>query len=161
MGEMRLFSLLKKNRFQKVIMAFLVTLLIALSSGQVGMLEVSAAEQDGFEYVIENGAAKITNYTGNEKDITIPTTLGGNDVTRIGWNAFREKGLKSVDIPDTVNGIGSAAFMDNLLESVKIPNSVTAIGVSAFENNHISEVTFPDNLPRINQRIFANNYLEE
>ena len=61
--------------------------------------------------------------------VTIPSTLGGKLVTRIGDDAFRNcGGLSSVTIPDSVESIGWRAFYDcSGLTSVTIPDGVTSI----------------------------------
>ena len=51
----------------------------------------------------------------------------------IGDGAFKNAGLKSLDLPSAVGKLGDWAFADcAALEEVYIPKSVTAIGMSAF-----------------------------
>ena len=66
--------------------------------------------------------------------VTIPSTLGGKPVTRIGDEAFAWcSGLTSVAIPDGVTSIGESAFWGcRGLTNVAIPDSVTSIGYGAF-----------------------------
>ena len=66
--------------------------------------------------------------------VTIPSTLGGRPVTRIGnWAFYDCSGLTSVTIPDSVTSIGDRAFYHcSGLTSVTIPDGVTSIGDSAF-----------------------------
>ena len=89
------------------------------------------------ERCFDFNSGTITNYKkgaysecGN--NVTIPSTIGGKSVTAIGDNAFKEKAITSVVIPNSVRDIGQYAFHNNQLTSVTIPNSVTSIGNNAF-----------------------------
>ena len=66
--------------------------------------------------------------------ITIPGTLGGKPVVRIGESALAASlGLTAVTIPDTVTEIGESAFSGcEGLTSVAFPDSVQSIGSRAF-----------------------------
>ncbi len=89
--------------------------------------------------------------------ITIPSSLGGARVARIGRNAFKDcKGLAFVTIPESVNSIGSGAFMGCTgLKLVTIPMNVTNIGESAFYDCRIlTAMTMPPNLRSIGPKTF-------
>jgi len=66
--------------------------------------------------------------------VTIPASLGGKPVTKIGPFAFTEcSGMTSVLIPNGVTSIASYAFYDcSGLTTVPIPSSVTIVGGYAF-----------------------------
>ena len=94
-------------------------------------------------YTVSNGKASVGSgsYSGSTAvpksttgAITIPSSLGGNPVTSIGYMAFEGcSGLTSVTIPDSVTSIGNGAFYGcSGLTSVTIPDSVASIGMSAF-----------------------------
>ena len=56
----------------------------------------------------------------------------------------KDKGIKSVVIPDSVTSIGAGAFSRCPLTSVTIPDSVTSIGESAFRGcKNLSSLTIP------------------
>ena len=93
-------------------------------------------------FIFENGT--ITNYTCNDTDVVIPSTINGVSVTRIGVYAFSHNQLTSVTIPDSVISIEMAAFQNNRLISVTIPDLVTSIERDAFQNNKLTSVTIPD-----------------
>lgn len=93
----------------------------------------------------------------NTINVTIPSQIGGQDVTSIGERAFfYENAINSVVIPNTVTQIGTEAFSHCInLNSVNIPSSVTSIGTSVFNGctsltnialqsgiTHISDNTF-------------------
>jgi len=58
-------------------------------------------------------------------NLVIPDTILGNRVISIGADAFRNAGLTSVTIPDSVTYIGANAFANNPLSSVSIPSTLT------------------------------------
>ena len=116
-------------------------------------------------YRINGGAAEIykdslsaaisPNPTGA---VTIPSTLGGKPVTRIGNYAFSYcSGLTSVTIPPSVTSIGHQAFCDcSGLTSVTIPNSVTSIEVAAFSDcSGLTSVTIPESVTSIGDMVFC------
>ena len=98
-------------------------------------VSASAATEGYYTYEVENGEATITYVDQSiSGDITIPSTLGGYSVTRIGNYAFDWRtSLKSITIPNSVTRIGYYAFRGcTSLTSITIPDSVTSIGYDAF-----------------------------
>ena len=89
-----------------------------------------------FTYVIQNGSAVITAYTGNEREVSVPDTLGGYPVRAISDRAFADRiTLLSVELPDGMTSVGWFAFSGCIaLERVVLPASVTSIAYGAFEN---------------------------
>ena len=104
-------------------------------------------------------AYTITGYTGAWTAVPIPSSIGGVTVTAIGDNAFQNKSLTAVAIPDSVTSIGSHAFAFNHLTSVVIPSSVTSIGLSAFVSNQLTAVAIPDSVTSIGDSAFYLNQL--
>lgn len=107
----------------------------------------------------DDGTVSITGYNGSEKNIVIPSKIGGKSVTAIKGTAFQSKDLSSVTIPDSVLLIESYAFANNKLMSVEIPKTVTSIGSYAFADNKLTNVTIPDSINLITTNAFANNQL--
>ena len=113
----------------------IVCFVFASAEETVGVSEPEMHISGDYGYIILNdGTAEITGYSGEEKQLTIPSELDGICVTSIGDNAFSDnKSLTSVTIPDSVTSIGDYAFERcSSLASVTIPNSVTNIGDQAF-----------------------------
>ncbi|MDR5658819.1 leucine-rich repeat protein [Serpentinicella sp. ANB-PHB4] len=112
-------------------------------------------------FTFDAATGTITNYShSGPKDVIIPSTIGGVEVTDIGSHAFRSKSLTSVEIPDTVTSIGTWAFRANQLTTITIPDSVTSIGSSAFTNNLLSSfenITIPDRLLGESSYLFTSN----
>jgi hypothetical protein len=84
----------------------------------------------------------ITRYTGSGGVVTIPNTVNGLPVTRIGEGAFEHlASLTSVTIPNSVTNIGGLAFYVCYgLTNVMIPDSVTSIGSEAFSCSSLAHV---------------------
>ena len=82
-----------------------------------------------YEYrLINNNTAMITDYTGSDQDIEIPSFINGYTVTAIDAYAFSEKNLISARIPDGITAIGLNAFYgNNGLISVTVPDSVASL----------------------------------
>lgn len=108
---------------------------------------------------LSDNTARILDYVGDEKELEIITTLGGNKVTEIGTGAFQNKGLTHVKIPNTVTIVENKAFANNKLTGVTISNSVTTIGNEAFIGNEMKEIVIPNSVTTIGTSAFANNKL--
>ena len=88
------------------------------------------------------------------KSIVLP-----NNLIKIGDYAFSNNKLTSVTIPNRVTSIGQRAFYDNQLTSVTIPNSVTSIGQRAFYDNQLTSVNIPNSVTSIGHEAFRSNQL--
>lgn len=111
--------------------------------------------QAQFLYTSNNGTITITGYIGLNRNVTIPSTIIGLPVTRIGNNAFnsgdnRAK-LTSVTIPHSVTTIGESAFYScTNLANVTIGTNVTSIGGWAFSGcTSLTNVTIPASVTAI------------
>ena len=103
---------------------------------------------ENWEYLVKNGEATITGYTGSASAVTIPRTIGGYPVIMIGDFAFSGcTSLTSVTIPNGVTTIGERAFSDCLLlTSISFPKSVTRISEQAFIYTSLTSINVdPDN----------------
>jgi len=128
----------------------------AAKSGLLQMKPVSKTMwQNSLPFKIRDG--EITAYNGNSGDLVIPSVIWGEQVTSIGEEAFQQKRLTSVRIPNGVVSIGNKAFANNRLTNVNIPNSVTSIGEGAFANNQLTSVTIPNSVRIIRAEAFAGN----
>ena len=77
----------------------------------------------------------INGNSGSSKDVTIPATINGYEVTKIWKSAFESKFLTSIKLPDTIKYIGDEAFRNNKdITKIIIPTSVTDMGSYIFEN---------------------------
>ena len=121
-------------------------------------------EAGGFFCIVsaDGNSVSIISYKGKDTDVQIPSQIKNLPVTEIGGRGgrgFRNEGLTSVTIPDSVTSIEGDAFANNKLTSVTIPDSVTVIGSGAFANNQLTSVIIGNSVTKIMDRAFANNQL--
>ncbi|MFD0961580.1 leucine-rich repeat protein [Paenibacillus chungangensis] len=124
-----------------------------------GTNEAFANESD-YEYKDVTGGVEITKYVGSARAISIPATLGGKSVVRIGRSAFYNHQLTSVIIPDSVREIRSSAFSSNKLTSVMIPINVVKIEGYAFSFNQLKRIEIGPHVSQIEDYALIHNPLE-
>ncbi|MCL1989311.1 MAG: leucine-rich repeat protein [Defluviitaleaceae bacterium] len=128
-----------------------------------GTRAVTPVENFRFSYHGNSQTATVTAYFGSEVNIVIPANVVHHgvthEVTAIGANAFRERHLQSVQIPNTISSIREAAFQNNQLQHLMIPDSVTHISPNAFRENELTDVVLPSTLEVIEDHVFFRNQL--
>ena len=140
---------------------FIIICLVILSAFFItGCLPTTTVTTPEMYFTFDSTTGTITGYDiAGGLDVVIPSTIGGVAVEHIGFDAFLEKYLTSIIIPDSVTNIGDCAFRSNLLTSVTIPNSVTSIGYNAFATNLLTSVTIGNSVTSIGNVTFAFNPL--
>lgn len=118
--------------------------------------EVTGAHYKDYTYSVSNGAATITKYTGNARNLYVPSTLGGYPVKRIGEGAFAGCNFETVSLPSRLEIMDAYAFQNCVrLNSITLPETLTSIGPYAFENcTRLSSVTLPESLTKMYARVF-------
>ena len=93
----------KVKKLTSVILAVVMMLGILT----IAPLTVSAATYGDFEYTLEDDyTCTITKYNGHAANVTIPSTIYGNKVCKIGAGAFYDcSSLEKIVIPDSVKEI--------------------------------------------------------
>ncbi len=116
----------------KKLLSLILSIVIIALSVQICF----AAEVSPFTYEITSeNTATITGYSDlHEKNLKIPSELGGYPVTEIANDVFKGKlSLSTVTIPDTVISLGDMAFYGcKNISSVNIGASVKEIGDYCF-----------------------------
>jgi hypothetical protein len=91
-----------------------------------------------------------------QSELVIPTEIYYYPVVTISENAFKNKQLTSLIIPNSVTSIGDSAFANNQLDSITLSNSITSIGEHAFAGNSLKTLEIPSSITAIPDGAFAN-----
>ena len=143
-----------KNRYLRRICAILSVLAVLL-----GAFPVSALTDGTYQYIIKNGEAVITGYSGDSAVLSLPDTLGACPVTAIGEQAFYDcDTLEQVILPASVVTIGDSAFRDcDVLRTVGFSAALTSVGDCAFYNcAALTAAALPETVTAIGSRAFAH-----
>ncbi|MDE6751660.1 MAG: leucine-rich repeat domain-containing protein, partial [Eubacterium sp.] len=146
--------------------------IVMLFSLAVGIDFSAYAETSGdYEYeILDDGTVEINKYNGTASSVSVPSTVDGKKVTKIGSWAFSDcNSLTSVTIPNGVTSIEESAFSNcTSLTSITIPNSVTRIGGWVFYHcTSLKNITIPDSVTSIGDiafydtAIYYNNWVND
>lgn len=87
---------------------------------------------------IENGII-ITEYLSDSEKVVIPETINGKKVIAIASGAFKNKSLKALILPRTIEKIEDGAFVScSSLETVYFPDSVYSVSDKIFDTDTYS-----------------------
>jgi hypothetical protein len=132
---------------------------IGLALLLIAVVAATAFAQKASDFTVD-AKGVITAYTGKEKAVVIPATIGGKKITGIADHVGVNMGLTRVTLPEGIKTIGGWAFSTNKLTSVTIPNSVTSIGAMAFgDNPRLASVTIGKGVTSIMDYAFASPQL--
>ena len=112
-----------------------------------------------YVYLIVDGGAQITEYTGSAAELVIPSEINGYSVISIGEKSFYQcESLTNLTIPDSVTSIGEKAFYKcRNLTNIKLGNGVTSICDYAFQYcSSLEGITLPDSVTSIGREAFNN-----
>ena len=137
------------------------------SVGQIESIHSYSPESD-FIFTVRNGESIIRQYIGNETEVNIPPTLGGNPVVGIGytvksWDDFNSilektgyafadcRSITSIRLPETVTSIGNWAFARCVnLKTINLPEGITTIGQDTFFScDNLNNIILPSTLTTI------------
>ncbi len=114
---------------------------------------------------------RIVDYIGTKTDIIIPAKIGDKNIVEIGdakvcdgdalIGSFAEKGITSIELPDSIISIGDFAFAYNNITNIILPNSITSIGIFSFAGNQLVKLIIPDSVTSIGYAAFNENLIEE
>ena len=143
----------------KTALCLLLCVLFALPALAEEGEEMEELTCGDYTYVLlEDGGARITDYEGEDAELTVPDELDGHPVREIGEEAFRDCDLTTVILPEGLTSIGDSAFyFCNSLTAVTLPDSLTSIGDDAFSFcSSLTAVTLPEGLTSIGDSAFFN-----
>ena len=110
--------------------------------------------------LLDNGEGyQISDYTGTDIDVVIPSIYNSMPVTTIEHDAFGGcSSLKSITIPDSVTTIGDYAFGGcSSLKSITIPDGVTTINYVTFAScTSLLSIVIPDSVTTIGNSAFRD-----
>ena len=118
----------------------------------------------------ESGTNEITGFSelgerklAQNKDIVLPGTDDeGNAVTGVAAEAFREKGIVSVELPSAENfTVGESAFRGNNINELELNSGITEIGNNSFRDNRLTKVDVTSTVTRIGESAFESNRIRE
>ena len=120
----------------------------------------SGEDEAGYTYTSATGGVMITGYTGENTDLVIPSSIGGQTVVSIGNKAFYQNDkITSVKIPDTVHTIYSYTFQDcTSLQELELGQGLTKICTYAFAGCTAlsSPLVIPDSVTTLDTYAFYN-----
>jgi len=106
----------------------------------------TAPAPPAYIYTINNdGTITITSYNGTGGDVTIPDTINGLTVTRIGAGAFQHNhSLTNLTIPAGITNFGSLAFSDCInLTGIYFLGNAPAEDLTVFSGDNHAVVYYP------------------
>lgn len=122
-------------------------------------------ESDGIYYTITstNTVSVVNGTYAYDGDITIPKTVsnGGKtyNVKAIGESAFKSTTeLENVTLPEGLTTIGNQAFYGSGVKSINLPTTLNSMGTSAFQLcKNLKSIALPDALKEIKEYAFSEN----
>ena len=118
-------------------------------SGGIKIINYNMAGSDCGSSVTIRKDKRLTMKNSNGKSIT-------GKIVSIGDDAFKAKGVTSINLNGMVKSIGANAFEGSKLERIDL-SGVTSIGASAFKNTQISSIVIPSSVTIVGKEVFANN----
>lgn len=103
----------------------------------------------------------ITGITNNISSLIIPEKIDDIKVLHIGEEAFQDKMIAELYLPNTIISIGARAFEGNTLSSLILPPSVEVVGQRAFARNEFTKLTIEARNLTFDDFVLANNPFEE
>ena len=142
-----------------------IATITASYNGMTASCRVQVGDPD---YEFDETTGTIIRYLGSDAEVTIPGTLYGTEVKKLGERAFSEaKELTKVILPDSVTEIGAYAFtpadgedgsakFSSKLEEVVLPSGLSSLGKGAFQNTAVKAVDVPAALAEVGTKAFNN-----
>ena len=125
----------------------------------IGQISIKAATEEltygDFKYVVESsGGITIKKYTGTNSVVTVPNTINGKDVLKIGEKAFYNcSDLKQIKLPSKLESLGGRAFEGTGIISITIPktlkNASSNAGGALAGAKNLKEVIIEEGMEKI------------
>jgi len=127
-------------------------------------LDADNKDSAGVKYIVNPATmtAKVSGYEGTATEVTVPCAVKKDGVkytvTAVDYEAFRNKGLTQILLPNTIESIGAYAFAENPgLTEFDIRNKTVSLGANAFMGcTGLERVYLNHVLPAIGKTTFKN-----
>lgn len=143
----------------KKVISFMLSLLMLVSISAGISFTVSADSSGDFEYfVLDDGTAAVSAYSGLQKNVVIPSEIDGHKVSEVYNWCFQDSDITGVVIPEGVTVIGMNAFMACYsLKNIVLPKSLEVIKSSAFGSCYsLESITVPNGVKEISKWAFSS-----
>ena len=104
-------------------------------------LNVSATFNPFDQYRVDETGV-ISAYSGKGGVLALPTSQQGVEIIEIGADAFKNKKVTEINLPDAITTIGNGAFAENTLTKITLGANVTIADDTAMGVNGASFKTF-------------------
>jgi hypothetical protein len=111
-----------------------------------------------FSYLLVDNAITIINSSRASEVISIPDTIDGYPVTKIGIRAFYYSQALNIRLPESLLEIGNYAFFNSQIATISLPSGLLTIGDYAFyQCLNLEELTIPASVIHIGNSAFRNS----
>ena len=123
--------------------------------------ESGTVKEGNGTYTLYKTYAELTDYSGTEKEVSLPARVGGLPVLKIGKEAFiYNETLEKITLPEGLVVIGQSAFDKcRNLKTVVFPVSLEIVGDFSFRASGITSAVFADGLYSIGKYAFQDTPL--
>lgn len=125
---------------------------------------IKEAPASDFIYTIDQDEVRIEAYTGEKEYVIVPDEIEGKPVTSMGNNAFYEKTVRCVTLPDSIREMGHHTFGGcTHLVYASMPESLEVLPDATFESCfRLRDPGLNDGLKRIEYTAFwGTHYMTE
>ena len=115
-----------------------LTLLLQIPTAAFAADDTEGTTSSGFDYEIKDGIVTVTGYSGEDREtvtkLTVPKTISGIAVTKIGRNAFSDmKALSSVKLPDGLERMEDNVFWGcESLKELTLPKGIPLNAIASY-----------------------------
>lgn len=115
-------------------------------------------DPSGFDTEISGSGVAIVSFSGDEKVVKIPSSVGSKKVVAVSEKAFyKNNNITKVVLPETIKTVGDKVFSEcKNLKEVEFKSEYTSMGDGIFENSGIVKVSLPTKLRKITDNMFKD-----
>ncbi|MBR4627416.1 MAG: DUF434 domain-containing protein [Ruminococcus sp.] len=114
------------------------------------------AKSQGWHYKLKaGGKMRITHYSGTEREVVVPHSIGGYAVNELGAGAFANTKCGIVFLPDSIVRIGEGCFSESSIRRAVLPDGISDLPEKCFfACKQLESVRLPERLDGIGTRAF-------